>query len=50
MIRTNFVAGIVAIAIFSWAQFTGWNLFDDISGAQGQQLRSGSGSGRTFHK
>lgn len=48
MIRTNLVAGIVAIALFSYAQFTGWNLFDDITGAQGQQLRGSSG--RTFHK
>jgi hypothetical protein len=49
MIRFNFAAGILAFALFSYAQFSGWNLFDNEAGNQGQQLRS-SGSGRSYHK
>ena len=48
MIRTNFIAGLLAIALFSYAQYAGWNLFDREAGNQGQRL-SGS-SGRTYHK
>ncbi len=52
MIRINFVAAVLALSFFSWAQYAGWNLFDNEGGSQGQQLRSSgsSGSGRTYHK
>lgn len=46
MIKSNFVAGLLALVIFSYAQYSGWNLFDREAGAQGSRLNSG----RTFHK
>lgn len=49
MIRFNFAAGILAFALFSYTQYSGWNLFDNEAANQGQQLRS-SGSGRAYHK
>jgi hypothetical protein len=54
MIRANLVAGILAIAFFSYAQYAGWNLFDREAGAQGSRVSGSGGSGwsggRTSHK
>lgn len=47
MVKANLVAGILALAFFSYAQYAGWNLFDkEASAAQGAR---GSGS-RLYHK
>ena len=48
MIKTNFVIGLLALAMFANAQYRGWNLFDSAASAQASRL-SGS-SGRTYHK
>lgn len=48
MIKSNLVAGILALTLFSWAQYAGWNLFDREAGNQGQPLRGSSG--RAYHK
>lgn len=51
MIKTNFIAGILAITLFSYAQYAGWNLFDREAGNQGSRVSSSGGSGgRTYHK
>lgn len=49
MVRFNLFAAAFALTFFSWAQYSGWNLFDNEAGSQTQQLRSGSG-GRAYHK
>lgn len=43
----NFAAGLLALALFSYAQHQGWNMFDNVanSGHSGS-----SGSSRTYHK
>ncbi len=47
MVRGSLVAGILALALFSYAQYAGWNLFDkEASAAQGPR---GTGS-RLYHK
>lgn len=46
MIKTNLVAAILALALFSYAQYAGWNLFDREAAAQTARM---SGN-RTFHK
>ena len=56
MVRFNLAAALMAISFFSWAQYAGWNLFDNEGGNQGQQLRSsgsggsGGSGGRAYHK
>ncbi|MDD2662857.1 MAG: hypothetical protein PHD19_03755 [Dechloromonas sp.] len=45
--KLNLAAGLLALALFAWAQHQGWNLFDDVA----EPGRSGSGSSsRTWHK
>lgn len=46
MIKSNLVAGLLALSFFSYAQYAGWNLFDREAGAQTARMSSG----RTFHK
>lgn len=46
MIKTNLVAAILALTLFSYAQYAGWNLFDREAASQTSRL---SGN-RTFHK
>lgn len=46
MIKSNLVAGILALTFFSYAQYAGWNLFDREAGSQATRMTSG----RTFHK
>ncbi|MDQ5906887.1 MAG: hypothetical protein QG572_89 [Pseudomonadota bacterium] len=46
MIKSNLVAGILALSFFSYAQYAGWNLFDREAGSQTSRINSG----RTFHK
>ena len=50
MIKTNFAAALLALSLYSWAQYAGWNLFDNEAGSQGQQLRSSGSGGRSYHK
>jgi hypothetical protein len=45
--KLNLVAGILALSLFSYAQWQGWNLFEDV--ANSNAGRSGS-SGRVYHK
>ncbi|WP_265946822.1 hypothetical protein [Dechloromonas sp. A34] len=42
----NLAAGILALALFGYAQHQGWNLFDNVANPGG---RSG-GSSRIYHK
>lgn len=46
MIKTNLVAAILALTLFSYAQYAGWNLFDREAASQTMRM---SGN-RTFHK
>jgi hypothetical protein len=48
MIKTNFIIGLLALAVFANAQYRGWNLFDSAASAQSSRM-SGSGA-RTYHK
>ena len=53
MIKTNFIAGLLALAFFANAQYQGWNLFDREASAQTSRVSGGhgsSGSGRVSHK
>lgn len=45
--KFNLAVGLLALALFSYAQHQGWNLFEDRA-ASGHS--SGSGSGRSYHK
>lgn len=46
MIKSNLVAGILALSLFSYAQYAGWNLFDHEAGSQAARMSNS----RTFHK
>jgi len=46
VIRGNLIAGILALAVFGYAQYSGWNLFDKEASAQGVRT---PGS-RIYHK
>lgn len=48
MIKANWIAGILALALFTNAQYQGWSLF--ASAASGQAERVTGSSGRGFHK
>jgi hypothetical protein len=48
MVKTNWIAGLLAVAVFSFAQYQGWSLFD--RDASGQTSRVSGGGGRAFHK
>ena len=45
--NVNLIVGILALALFSYAQNQGWNMFDNVANP-----RSGGsgGSGRIYHK
>ena len=47
MVKANLVAGILALAFFSYAQYAGWNLFDKEASASQGPRASGS---RLYHK
>lgn len=42
----NLATGLLALALFGYAQHQGWNLFDN----EANSGRGGSGSSRTYHK
>lgn len=48
MIKANWLAGLLALAVFANAQYQGWSLFAHAASAQAARV-AGSG-GRTFHK
>ena len=48
MIKTNWIAGLLALAFFCHAQYQGWSLFEHAASAQTSRV-AGSG-GRTFHE
>ena len=48
MIKTNFVIGLLALALLANAQYQGWNLFE--SSASAQTSRLSGNSSRTYHK
>ncbi|MBD5800605.1 hypothetical protein AZOA_00040 [Azoarcus sp. Aa7] len=48
MVRIYLLLGLIALSVFSWAQYRGVGLFDDE--APSSQSRSGSGGHRSYHK
>ena len=48
MARVALILGLVAFALFNYAQYQGWNAFAD--SADAQPMRSSGGSSRTYHK
>jgi len=48
MPRFYLIFGILALSLFSWGQYRGAGLFDDV--ASGQPTRLGQASRGTFHK
>jgi len=48
MIKANWIAGLLALAVFVNAQYQGWSLFEHAASAQASRV-AGSG-GRIFHK
>ena len=48
MIKFNWLAGVLALTIFSNAQYQGWSLFGSV--ASGPAARVAGSSGRSFHK
>lgn len=42
----NLVTAVLALSLFSYAQYQGWNLFDDVANPG----KGGSGSSRIYHK
>lgn len=47
MIRTNWIAGLLALLFFSYAQYQGWSLFAQDAATQTARV---AGSGRGYHK
>ena len=48
MQRFYLIFGILALSLFSWGQYRGAGLFDDV--ASGQATRLGQAARSTFHK
>lgn len=46
MVKTTLLLGLLALALFTTAQYRGWNLFDTAA----QPVRSGGGVSRVYHK
>ncbi len=44
--KFNLAAGLFAFTLFAYAQYQGWNLFEDVANSS----HGGSGSSRTYHK
>jgi len=48
MFRTFYlIVTLAALSLFSYAQYQGWNLFDDVAN---RHSGSGNGSSRIYHK
>jgi len=48
VIKANWLAGVLALLLFSHAQYQGWSLFDREAGAPATRV-AGTG-GRGYHK
>lgn len=48
MIKLNWIAGVLALALFANAQYQGWSLF--ASAASAEAARVVGSSSRSFHK
>jgi len=48
MYKFNLFTGIFALTLFSYAQYQGWNLFDNV--ANSGSSSGSSGSSRIYHK
>lgn len=44
--KTNLIAAVLALCLFSYAQYRGLNLFDDVA----ESSRGSGHSSRTYHK
>ncbi len=44
--KFNLATGILALLLFGYAQYQGWNLFDNIANSS----HGGSGGSRVYHK
>lgn len=49
MHKFNLITGILALSLFSYAQYQGWSMFDNVANASGHSSGS-SGSSRIYHK
>ena len=47
MIKANWLAGLLALALFTHAQYQGWSLFDREAASHTAHV---SGGGRGYHK
>ena len=45
--KFNLGAGVLALLIFAFAQYQGWNVFDNVANGSGH---GGTGSSRVYHK
>lgn len=45
--RFYLIAGLLALSFYSYAQYQGWNMFDDVANGRGG---SGGSSSRIYHK
>lgn len=51
MPKFNLLAGVLALGLFSYSQYQGWNLFDSVANPGGGTGSSGSrGSSMIYHK
>ncbi|MBI4743061.1 MAG: hypothetical protein HY777_16260 [Betaproteobacteria bacterium] len=48
MLKSNLIAGLLALLLFAHAQYQGWNLFDREASAQ--TSRVSGGNARNTHK
>lgn len=48
MPKLNLISGILALSLFGYAQFQGWNLFDTVANPGGQA--AARGSSHIYHK
>jgi len=46
----NLATGILALVLFSYAQYRGWDPFDSVANPNGHSSGGHSGSSRTYHK
>ena len=44
--RFNLAAAVLALALFAYAQYQGWNMFENQASREGQH----GSSGRVYHK
>ena len=47
MFKTNIVVGLLMLALFTYAPYQGWNLFESTAASVPRQA---AGLGRTYHK